>query len=204
MAPTSAVSPDMAMASHKSLEIQNLAQGLQEDMRDLLMSASVLIYYNYMLKYDSLKHKGALRHPPKAPNASVYIKRFSEVNFAEVLAALRKTERDNKNQGILNHLKSVRDERHHKELLDLKARLASKIVEHSRLRRACLQKAKETVAPLNTPYFNTYLECVEEEYNLTEESENLRGRYDKLLAMLADLKALYERCVDQMPRSVKK
>nr|BAN64153.1 hypothetical protein [Babesia bovis] len=190
------MTPYATTASCNSQVAQEIIEGLEREVNKLLIATSMVLYHNYMLKYKGINSNGAKKSGPKENGYAAPIDKCDIKEFKRVLETLRATE-VGRTFPVSNQLKVIRYEKQERELDQLKAQLASKITQRDHMRKACLNKARETLGSFNTPIIKSYLQSLETAYHLQEEGERLRKKYHKLKKVLETLKEFYHKCIDR-------
>ncbi|GFE55266.1 histidine kinase, putative [Babesia ovis] len=188
--------PETTMAISRPVVIREVFEGLDKEAQNLLGSASMALYHCCMMKYNQAIKSCAGKASLKPLKPLEFIGEFKEGEFKKALELLRKTETIG-TQTIFNHLKLVRDQKYNKEVVAAKGKLVSKILERDRLRKLCLQKAKETLESYKSPFILSYLDSLEKENQLKEEAEDLYRRHERLICLLNALKTVHDRCSDK-------
>ncbi|KAK1937701.1 hypothetical protein X943_003991 [Babesia divergens] len=182
--------------SEGSAEIKEALQCLYREIQDLLMTSSMLIYKQYMLRYQALVQK------TKSPNLYTDAAKTdwslctNEARFSEVIQALRTSGTSSKSRIIRQRLTGIRDSQRCQEQLDLLSKLKALRIECNKLRKVSVSRAKEALTPLMTPKMLACRDLIIEEAEMIEKAETLRMRYETLRAVLDSLQTFYRKVVE--------
>ncbi|GBE62029.1 6-phospho 3-hexuloisomerase, putative [Babesia ovata] len=180
------------MVDNRSPEVREAVKDLHEDIQDVLIKASMVLYKHYMTRNGSTTEKRGPQRTAKSTNDSALT---LDVNVKQLENAMTKEhtcDGRRASEAKLIHLRVVRAERQRKEICKLKEQVALMQEERKKLRKACLLKVNELLSSFDNSQITAYQNAILEKERLSRDGEELLRRHANLCKILNNLKSCYD------------